>query len=209
MVSSGVIRYFQEILSVAYHLTYGTTLPADRIVRLPADLQSRAVHFVSEHNLTTLSRNVERLGETLKYFLMDLGVCLRGKLLQHTSEPEAARVTIRDPEQLEQLELEPLRRLLQIGVREGAFQTKEGRPAFRPKHRSDPQPAEFNICRIYAPVLQISPRLRWRTPIRCRSLLGLVKPEQRARVLQQLQRDMLGPPRKRKDNGDHPDLFEP
>ena len=63
---------------------------------------------------------------------------------------------------------------------QGLFQTGEGRPAFRPKHGVDPQPTEFNISRIYAPVLQISARLRWRTNISCQDLLELWTPESRA-----------------------------
>jgi hypothetical protein len=185
-VSSGVIRYFQEILGVAYHLTFGTQPPKSGQLLLSATNQSRAVHFVSQHNLTTLSRNVERHGEELKYFLLDLGDCLRYKLLKHTSEPEAARLTIEDPERLAEAAFESLRRLLTIGAREGVFQTKEGLPAFKPKHSSDPQPAEFNISRIYAPVLEISPRLRWRTSITCRALLNLLLPGNRARAMQQL-----------------------
>lgn len=96
-ISSGVIRYFQEILGVAYHLSYGNAAPPSGTPVLPPEKQSQAVHFVSQHNLTTLSRNVERYGEDLKYFLLDLGDCLRHKLLKHTSEPEAARLTIEDP----------------------------------------------------------------------------------------------------------------
>lgn len=190
-LSSGVIRYFQEILGVAYHLTYGTTLPKDREISLPPDKQSAAVHLVSQHNLTTLSRNIEQEGEALKYFLLDLGDCLRYKLLKHTSEPEAARLTIEDPEVLNREEMTPLRRLLHIGVREGVLQTKEGRPAFKPKHSSDPQPSEFNICRIYSPVLQISPRWRWRTTVSCNDLLGLTMSDRRANALQKLKKQIV------------------
>ncbi len=127
----------------------------------------------------------------LKYFLLDLGDCLRHKLLHHTSEPEAARLTIADPERLESAEMTPLRRLLLVGTRESVFQTKEGRPAFKPKHSSDPQPAEFNVCRIYAPVLQISPRLRWRTEVKTESLLGLALPDKRADTLRQLKKAIV------------------
>lgn len=192
-LSSGVIRYFQEIVGVAYHFTYGSGPARAGAISLPSEKQSKAVHFVSQHNLTTLSRNVESDGEALKYFLMDLGDCLRHKLLKHTSEPEAARLTIEDPELLEQSQMEPLRRLLLVGVREGVFQTKAGLPAFKPKHSSDPQPSEFNICRIYAPVLQTSPRLRWRTEVRCRALLGLALPHERGRAMQQLKIKLVKP----------------
>lgn len=192
-LSSGIIRYFQEILGVAYHLTYGAISPQRGDVVLPPENQSKAVHFVSQHNLTTLSRNVEKHGESLKYFLMDIGDCLRQKLLTHTSEPEAARLTLEDPERLDEQEMTPLKQLLLVGVREGVFQTKEGLPAFKPKHSSDPQPSEFNICRIYAPVLEISPRLRWRTQVKCKSLLRLALPEQRAQAKQKLMADISTP----------------
>ncbi len=67
-VSSGVIRYFQEILGVAYHLTYGINAPKSKSLLLPPGKQSEAVHLVSQHNLTTLSRNVERDGEAFEVF---------------------------------------------------------------------------------------------------------------------------------------------
>lgn len=192
-LSSGVIRYFQEILGVAYHLEFGTGTPKADAFVLPPAVQSKAVHLVSQHNLTALSRNVEQDGETLKYFLMDLGDCLRQKLLKHGSEPEAARLTIKDPETLTEKTMAPLKRLLEVGEREGVFQTKEGLPAFKPKHASDPQPSEFNICRIYAPVLQISPRLRWRTLVTCNSLVDLLLPGKRALAVRHLQEAMSKP----------------
>jgi hypothetical protein len=193
-LSSGVIRYFQEILGVAYHLSEDQlAAPTRHPLVLSPSVQSEAVHFVSEHNLTTLSRNVEKDGEILKYFLLDLGDCLRQKLLLHTSEPEAARLTISDPELLDLSSFHILRRILDVGEREGVFQTKEGRPAFKPRHSSDPQPSEFNICRIYAPVLETSPRLRWRTEVTCADLLSLLNPAERARAKKKLMSTLARP----------------
>jgi hypothetical protein len=124
---------------------------------------------------------------------LDLGSCLKHKLLKHTSEPEAARLTIVDPEMLEGKEMDILKCILSIGEREGVFQTKEGIPAFKPKHTYDPQPSEFNICRIYAPVLEISPRLRWRTSVDCEYLLGLLTPSKRAKAIKHLIELMVKP----------------
>ena len=186
LLSSGVIRYFQEFLSVAYHLAIGDGPSQQGAFTLSPDRQSKAVHIVSQHNLTTLSRNVEQYGEELKYFLLDLGDCLRHKLLKHTSEPEAARLTLKDPEMLENATMKKLKRILAVGEQEGVFQTKEGLPAFKPKHGSDPQPAEFNICRVYTPVLQISPRLRWRTNMKCQHLQRLLEPNMRAQAIREM-----------------------
>lgn len=190
-LSSGVIRYFQEILGVAYYLTSTDSSRSRETLSLPPRVQSEAVHIVSDSALTTLSKNVEHHGEALKMLLIDLGGCLRQKLLKHVSEPEAARVTIIDHELLGRKEFSLLRTILDVGVREGVFQTREGRPAFLPKHGSDPQAVEFNICRILAPSLQISPRLRWRTRVTANVLNGLLDTDIRKASRSQLLRDVL------------------
>ena len=192
LLSSGVIRYFQEFLGVAFHLASSNGASAQTQLEIDPEFQSRAVHIVSQHNLATLSRNVEADGEVLKYLLLDVGDGLRHKLLRHGSEPEAARLTLADPERLRLPEMERLKRVLTVAIREGVFQAKDGLPAFRPKHDSDPQPVEFNICRLFAPVLQISPRLRWRTSISCSNLRRLVEPSTRAETLKRLKR-LWGP----------------
>jgi hypothetical protein len=187
-LSSGIIRYFQEFLGVAYHLAFSAGAVQGSQLQIAPEFQSRAVHIVSRHNVATLSRNVEAYGEVLKYLLLDLGDGLRHRLLHHSSEPEAARLTVTDPEQLALPGMADLKRVLSVGVREGVFQSKEGLPAFRPKHDSDPQPVEINICRLFAPALQISPRLRWRTPITCDELRSLIDPQSRGETLGVLKR---------------------
>lgn len=187
-LSSGIIRYFQEFLGVAYHLAFPAGAAQGTPLQIAPKFQSRAVHIVSRHNVATLSRNVEAYGELLKYLLLDLGDGLRHRLLNHSSEPEAARLTVTDPERLALPEMSDLKRVLSVGVREGVFQSKEGLPAFRPKHDSDPQPVEINICRLFAPALQISPRLRWRTPISCNELRRLIDPQSRGDTLRILKK---------------------
>lgn len=179
-VSSGVIRYFQEIVGMAFHLHRSGNSTTDLAI-LPKH-QSEAVYLVSDHNLSMLSRNVETFGESLKYFLLDLGDCLRHKLLRHSSEPEAGRIAIKDPELMSGSVHKLLCRMIHIGVKEGVFQTIEGRPGIRPKHVEDPQPVEVNIARIYAPTLQISPRLRWTTLVSCQELEGLLSPIERRKT---------------------------
>ncbi|MCA9218424.1 MAG: hypothetical protein KDB27_35385, partial [Planctomycetales bacterium] len=176
-ISSGVIRFFQEILGMAYYLQSNEGSSA--VSAIEPRHQSLAVHTVSSHNLATLSRNVESYGEQLKYFLLDLGDCLRQKLLHHSKEPEAARIAIRDPESLSSDRYTFLNMMLNLGVKEGVFQTVDGRPGIRPKHVEDPQPVEINIARIYAPALQTSPRLRWPSPVSCAELLGLLDEHER------------------------------
>ena len=179
-ISSGVIRYFQEIVGMAYHLQANDS--AGTIESIDPRHQTEAVYMVSSHNLATLSRNVEKYGERLKYFLLDLGDCLRQKLLKHSSEPEAARLALRDPESLSEPQYQSLSRIIDIGIKEGVFQRVEGRPGWRPRHIQDPQPEDVNVARIYAPALEISPRMRWRTEVSCMDLLGLLENRKIAKV---------------------------
>ena len=185
-LSSGIIRYYQEFLGVAFHLQYEGGTGGTKTISFSHDKQTKAVYIVSQHNLTTLSKNVELYGERLKYYILDIGDCLRHKLIYHTSEPEAARLTIIDPELLNEDKNEELKKVIVLGIREGVFQTTEGRPAFKPKHGTDPQPIELNICRLYAPILQISPRLRWRTNVYCSDLLNLWMPYSRKKAKKKL-----------------------
>lgn len=189
-ISSGVIRFFQEILGMAYYLQ--SHCDDGFTSHIHPTLQSEAVHTVSTHNLAMLSRNVETYGEQLKYFLLDLGDCLRQKLLHHSSEPEAARIAIRDPDLLRSEPYRILRRVIDIGIKEGVFQQKEGRPGMRPKHVEDPQPVEINIARLFAPALEISPRLRWKSYVRCTELLGLLDEGRRTASKREIIRRFVG-----------------
>lgn len=195
-ISSGVIRFFQEILGMAFYLQYSESDSAG--IPIDPKHQSLAVHTVSSHNLATLSRNVETYGEQLKYFLLDLGDCLRQKLLHHSSEPEAARIAIRDPEVLSTQKYALLNTMLSLGVKEGVFQTVDGRPGIRPKHVEDPQPVEINIARIFSPALQISPRLRWPSSVSCAELLGLLDEQERRST----KRKIISRLAQRKENAD-------
>ena len=204
-ISSGVIRFFQEILGMAYHLQMSSGASSGLVIA--PEYQSRAVHTVSNHNLSTLSRNIETYGEQLKYFLLDLGDCLRYRLLRHTSEPESARLAIKDPQLLLTDKFARLDFFLNLGVKEGVFQTVSGRPGIRPKHLDDPQPVEFNVARIFAPALQISPRLRWPTSVSCSDLLGLLDGEQRRRTKSALLKKMVKIEKSSVDESS-PSLFE-
>ena len=185
-LSSGVIRYFQEIVGMAYHLQFAAQALPAHTVAIEPDHQTRAVYVVSQHNLAALSRNVERYGERLKYLLLDLGDCLRYKLLRHPSEPESGRLAITDPERLSGDEFREVSEFLTLGVREGVFQGAIGRPGMRPKHSGDPQPVEFNISRIFCPVLQFSPRFRWRTLVTSDDFKNLLLPERRKSGMKKL-----------------------
>jgi hypothetical protein len=192
-LSSGVVRYFLEIVGTAYHFQW-----EDNECRHPSPLvispenQSRAAHFVSEHNLASISRSTIGNGELLKYFLTDLGDIVRSKLLYHDSEPEAAIIQIQNPESLSLPKHNELRTLINIAIQEGVLQQKEGRGGMRAKHRTDAQSSDYHLSRIYAPVLQYSYRMRWRTKVTVDELQRLIEPQWRREALARLHQKVTG-----------------
>ena len=81
---------------------------------------------------------------------------------------------MRDPEKLGDEGMSQLRELLDAGVREGVFEIRDGLPGYLPRHADEAQAVEYVICRMFAPVLGISPRARWRTETTCSELLQLI-----------------------------------
>ena len=196
LISSGVIRFFQEILGMAYHLQSHSD--AGFSGKIEPKYQSEAIYSVSDHNLATISRNIEKHGERLKYLLLDLGDCLRQKLLWHSSEPESASIAVVDPHVLRTEKYQGVQEMLNLGVKEGVFLPVDGRSGVRPKHVEDPQPVEVNIARIFAPALEISPRFRWKTRLRCDDLLGLLDENMRRSARAAIIDGLLGRRRGRK-----------
>ena len=125
--------------------------------------------------MTTLSRNVETYGETLKYFLLDLGDCIRYRLLKHTSEPEAARLTVTNPESLQQQNMVQLKTLLDVGLREGVFGHKRRTPRIQAQTQSRILNQQSSIYVVFLrPCFKSVPRLRWRSSVNCKMLLDLI-----------------------------------
>lgn len=190
-ISSGVIRYFQEFLTVAYDSTEEKSQIRGGDLCLPAREQSKAIHIVSQHRLSALPREIEQWGEALFYFVTSLGLCLRHKLLRKLTEPEAGRITIIDPEKLHQQDMTELKNLLAAGRRDGIFEVIEGLPVFNPKGRKNPQPTELIICRLFLPALGVSHRLRWTTDFTCAQLAALLTKEERGKAISQIKAQLV------------------
>jgi len=171
MLSSGIIRCFLELCAMSY---YFATQDSDRIKdghKIGVKHQTSAVYALSGYYLATIRKNVALYGPRIYNLLIDLGDIFRHKLIFHTSEPEAARLSISDPQNLEDSLLVDVLNSAELHT---IFHVSSGLSGMRPKHPTDPQPRDYIVNRIYSPVLGFSPRPRWRTSFTCDDLSGLL-----------------------------------
>ncbi len=89
------------------------------------------------------------------------------------SEPEAARLSISDPQALEAPAGKDVKQVLDVAEMHSVLQVPGGLGGIRPKHATEVQPREYLLNRIYSPILQFSPRCRWRTLFRFEDIKGL------------------------------------
>ena len=197
-LSSGIIRYFLELCGTAYYTAVQNGVNVKSGQPIPIDSQAVAARIISSYYLSTIRRNIEEVGPAIQQLVIDLGDILRMKLLRHLSEPEAARIAISDPQFLTQEPQTFVGRLLDTAEKESVFQLEGPRGGFRPKHPSDVQPKEYVLNRIYAPVLEISVRPRWRTRISVAALSGLLSPQTRGQTKSSLMRRLVGSPQEDK-----------
>lgn len=192
LLSSGIIRYFLELCGMSYYLAVQDKTNVRIGEPMTAKQQTNASYTLSSYYLATIRKNIAQDGPRIQQFVTDLGDIFRQKLLNHLSEPEAARVSIADPQALEQPAMSGVKQLLDIAEMHSVFQVPGGLGGIRPKHATEVQPREYVPNRIYAPVLQFSPRPRWRTSFNCRDITGLLDPVQRKEVKARLMQRLTG-----------------
>ena len=158
-LSSGIVRYFLELCGMAYYIAHGKAINIFTMLKIPPEIQSDAVHSVSDALIDKLALGIEDHGVLMQRFVMNLGELLRHKLLFDNNEPETIGFGITGsmdswPQKLKDLMLS--------GVKESVFQKIPESKMKKPKNSSDPRSNEFYLNRIYAPTLGINHTARWR-----------------------------------------------
>jgi hypothetical protein len=182
LLSSGLVRAFVELcaLAVCYAEEAGVAVADGQKVGFRH--QTEAAHTHSAVRLSMITGDIADLGPAIYQFILDLADIFREKLLRHTSEPEAARLTVRDPHALDTARYAYLREVLTVCEKETVLQARAGVGGMRPRSPALTQPVDLVPNRVYAPSLRCSPRARWSTGLWCAQLQGLLDPMQRDRV---------------------------
>lgn len=173
-LSSGIISNFMELCKMAFYMADWEGIDVRGGQPIPWRIQNEAVYKTSQAAFDWVPKNIAETGPTISRLLSDIGDVIRAKLLGHTSEPEAARIAIKDPEALESVKCQTLTRILEDAVRWSVLQTPGLAKAYLPKHREDVRPRNYYPNRILVPHLRISANFRWTTDFATADLLALI-----------------------------------
>lgn len=182
LLSSGIIRYFLELCGTSYYFALQDNFDVKNKDKIPVQAQTNAAHTLSRYHLREINRNIVSYGHTIHQFAIDLGDIFRQKLVNHLSEPEAARIRIVDPHRLFTYDFNETRKIINLAEMHSVLQSRDGRGGMRPKHATDVQPVEYLLNRIYAPILQFSPRSRWATEFTCQDIKSLLNSNERKKI---------------------------
>ena len=160
---------------------------------------------MSSYYLAKLKTNVEEHGPLIQGLVIDIGDIFKKKLLNHTSEPEAARIGIVDQEVIYEIVIKHRTRkkkstpqigyinntdrmeeisvgnILDQAIMHSVFHQYDGRGGRKPKNITSNQTMDYTLNRIFAPILGFSPRVRWTTKFTTTDIAELLQRETRSK----------------------------
>lgn len=186
LLSSGTVSNFIELCKYAFYFALSEKHPLKISPSINPNHQTEAAYGVSQRLFDTIDGNVPVVGSTLALMLSDIGNILRNRLLNHSSEPEANRLSIVNFGDLSRDDNKNIAQVLDEAIVWSVLHLKETGESFRPKNTTRPPSAELIINRIYCPALGISPRSKWRVELRVDDLKRLIDPISRERQYKRL-----------------------
>jgi hypothetical protein len=167
-LSSGIVRHFLESCSMSYYFEKSRT---DEPINngISVEGQSEGIKNLSKYNLQRVRQNVDKHGPKLHKLIIDIGDILEEKLLNHTSEPTAQILTIKESDSISEDSV--LGQVLYKAEESSVLIRKPGR---EPKNRSQPITKTYHINRIFTPALQIPSIYKWTTNLYPSDLEGLL-----------------------------------
>jgi hypothetical protein len=195
-LSSGVVRVFLELCGMAYYFARQDKKEVKKGHKIEIKHQTEAAYNLSEYYLWRINKNIDNFGPTIRDFTVDIGDVFRQKLLRHLSEPEAAILSIYNSQNLRGLMVRikeekqekqyTLKKILDVALLHSVLQEYGKRGGRRGKLATIGQPNDYILNRIFAPVLQISPRPRWPTVFYPEDIQGLLDATKRAETKREL-----------------------
>jgi len=144
-LSSGIISNFLELCKMAFYLSESSGQDVRGGKAIDPTTQSEAVYLVSRASLDWIPRNIPKTGPSIARLILDLADIFREKLLKHNTEPEAARLVIKDPENLGQKEFEEVAKVINDAVRWSVLHASGASGSYFPKHKTDVRPDDFYL----------------------------------------------------------------
>lgn len=193
-LSSGIMRLFIWLCREAFELTQQNNIDIMNGIPINVALQSAAAFKVAKNELTiTIQQTINSLYATkLAHFVQDIGQILEAKLY-YSNEPQANRIEIIDPEKFESDNFKIPRELIESGFELPVLIPEK---SFKPRDIKYPFPQTFSLNNIFAPLLEVPPEERWRTPLNSSEIRGLCFSESRAETLKKIVNQIKGKKRR-------------
>lgn len=189
-LSSGIIRLFIWLCRETFTVAYQEKVDVLNGVPINVYLQNKAALNVAKNELDiTIPQTINNIyASRLACFIHDIGQILRARLY-YSTQPQANRIEIIDPEKFELAGYEIPRELIESGQDLPVFLAES---SFKPRDVKYPFPKTFALNGIFAPLLKIPPEERWRTELRAEEIKGLCLTESRSEVLESIVSQIKG-----------------
>lgn len=183
-LSSGIMRLFIWLCRESFSLAKQENVDLMNGAAINAHVQSQAAKNVANKELRiTIPQTVNNLyASKLAYFISDIGQILRAKLY-YSSQPQANRIEIVNPEKFDLEDYAIPRELIESGQDLPVLISES---SFKPRDIKYPFPKTFSLNGIFAPLFNIPPEGRWRTEIKADELKALCLSEQRNEILDKI-----------------------
>jgi len=197
-LSSGIVRLFIWLCREAFELAHQEEIDIRNGSPINAKLQTLAATNVSKNeiNITIPQTISNSYASKLALFVFDIGQILRAKLY-YSTQPQANRIELIDPEKLESDEYKIPRDLIASGEDLPILLTES---SFKPRDVAYPFPKTFALNRIFAPLLNVPLEERWRTEINAAELKSLCLSESRSATLKSIITQIKGKRRSVRDS---------
>lgn len=198
-LSSGIIRIFLNLAGMAFYKGEEEGINVKKGDKIPIEHQTWAAYVVSKAWLEKITINLEKYGERMYQFIVDIGDIFRERLLYHPTEPETLTISVTDPCNLKYNSL--LNNIFSYSIRESILYERKETSSMKPKQSTRPQSKEYVLNRIYSPILEISYRSRWPrgTEFTTSQLLKLLTTRKRNETKKNLQRKQHGKKERQKE----------
>lgn len=208
-LSSGIISSFLEFCKLAFYLAQAEGVNVRAGTAISWSIQNEAVYTASRAYFDYIERNVPDTGAAISRIVLDLADIFREKLMHHGSEPEAARLIVRDPGTLDGDEFKRLAAVLDDAVRWSVFHAVGQASAYFPKHKTEVRSDDYLLNRVLAPILRISPRPRWSCRFAAKELAALAEQDTRSASRNSLRQKHRGGSSDASSAEEHPLFADP
>ncbi|MHA1999880.1 MAG: ORC-CDC6 family AAA ATPase [Promethearchaeota archaeon] len=186
LLSSGIIRIFMNLVAMSVYKAIESGIEIGKGNPIPIEIQSSAVYVVSRGWLEKIPENYDfkEYGIKIYQLILDIGLILRERLLNHATEPETLCFTLTNPSNLNLRSNNKINEILCYAARESILYCRKQSSTIIPKSKGESKPKEFILNRIFSPVLRISHRTQWsRNHMSIEELKTLLDDESRQQTL--------------------------